>query len=222
MAVKPETCTLDAATLLAERPFTHPARTYDDLLALNRALARLRAVLHSDLPHGIGAMQSCEWDDDQGNHQRILVRAGLNLRTLPMLYLVGFFGQRRATADRERMDTTDQVLVEEMAGAHSEIVCYYTAALESGEYGNMVLSTCESARDEWNASPNHTRAARELAPRYYRTIRLHNGVLDGGLRSAQGPALTVTKYYDYGDASHDGRAPWRGVRIWSPPARLEA
>jgi hypothetical protein len=216
----PDVAALTARTVLAERPFTHPDRTFDDLRVLNRSLARLRAALHANLLQGDGPMTHHSWDDELGNRQRIIVRAGMEIQALPTLWLVGFFGQRRADADRLRMDGVDQALVDDMANEHGKIVCYYTAALENGQYGNMVLSSCDSARDRWNGAVRHARAVRELAPLYYRSVRLHNGVLEGGIAGAQGPALTVTKYFDYGSQAEPERAPWRAIRTWAPPARM--
>jgi hypothetical protein len=38
-------------------------------------------------------------------------------------------------------------------------------------------------------------------------VRLHNGVLPGGLWSSEEPRLVRTKYYDF-----SGPQPWRAVR----------
>jgi len=214
--------TLDAQTLLADRPFTHPDRTFDDLRTLNRSLARLRAALHTGILRGDDPMVSWSWDDEAGNTQRIYARTGINLRELPKLYLVGFFGQRRPDADRVRMDGVDDALIEDMSKNHGQIVVYYTALLENGQYGNMVLSTSDDARGEWNNAVRHAQAVRELAPFYYRSVRLHNGHLSGGLLSADGVMLTVTKYFDYGQQGSSETPPWRAVRVWAPPARLAA
>ncbi|MGL4651737.1 MAG: hypothetical protein ACRC1H_20180, partial [Caldilineaceae bacterium] len=198
MSHSPQPLSLDADALLGDRPFTHPNLTLQDLRTLHQSVCRLRAALHANVFAGDGPMTTWSWDDDRGNSQRIFVRDGVNLRALPRLYVVGFFGQRRPDADRLRMEGVDQALVDDMAHEHSKIVCYYTAALDSGEYGNMVLSSCDSARDEWNGSLRHATAVRELAPRYYRSVRLHNGLLEDGLLSAAVPVINVTKYFDYG------------------------
>jgi len=47
---------------------------------------------------------------------------------------------------------------------------------------------------------------RELAPRYYVTIRLHNGLLPCGLASSQ-MILNATKYYDF-----QSEELWQAVR----------
>lgn len=212
--------TLDAETLLEDRPFTHPARSLDDLRALNQALGRLRAALHSGLLAGDGPIHRWAFVDELELSQRIIVRSGWVIQSLPRLYLVGFFGQRRADADVQQMTDVDDHMVEEMAHRHDKIVAYYTAALPNGQYGNMVLSVSDDARDLWNHGPRHAQAVRELAPPYYRSIRLHNGLLEGGLRCTQGPQLTVTKYYDYGDVGAVPARPWRAVRRWDPPLSL--
>lgn len=211
---------LDARSVLDERPFTHPERTVDDLRALNLALSRLRAALLSGLLQGDGPMQQWHFDDEQGLHQRVIVRSGHNLRTLPQMFLVGFFGQRRESADVAHMSGVDDQMVEEMGRHHEKIVAYYTAQLPNGQFGNLVLSVADGARDEWNQGPRHAHAVRELAPAYYRSIRLHNGLLEGSLLCHKGPMLTVTKYYDFGESGAPGVRPWRALRTWDPPVRL--
>ena len=56
------------------------------------------------------------------------------------------------------------------------------------------------------ASGTPTRRA-ELAPRHYTDVRLHQGVLPGGVGAGDEPILRRTRYYDYRAA-----VPWRAER----------
>ena len=74
----------------------------------------------------------------------------------------------------------------------------------------------------------HGYAVRVLSPLYYRSVRLHNGYIAGGLSagtngSQQGGAIhiTSTKYYDYLDVPSPTGESWRAVRYWQPPVTVE-
>lgn len=208
--------------ILSDRPFTDPNSSSADLRALNRSVCRLRAALHAGLlrplPLGSNRLLGYAWEDDADLEQRILLRAGVDLRQIAPLVLVGFFGQRRRDGDRAAITAMDTTLVEDFAG-HTGLLCYYTSALPNGDYANLVLCASEGAKAHWNSSPDHVRAVRELSPRYYQSIRLHNGRLEHGLGCSGGPQLTLTKYYDYEQPAAPG-VPWRAHRAWSPPLAL--
>lgn len=211
---------LDAHTLLADRPFTHPDRSRDDLRILLRSVAAIRTALAGAPPPDDNPMAMFNWQSDAGAPCRLYVRRGVALAELPLLWLVGFFGTRRENAGRSHMDRIDDALIEEMAHRHLHIVCYCTALLEDGQFGNLVLSTSDDARLLWNSAPLHAQAVRDDAPPFYRSVRLHNGHFAAGLLDPNGPALTVTKYLDYGESGQAGIPPWRAWRVWEPPLRV--
>lgn len=213
-----EMTTLDAAAILPERPFSHPNHTLADLRVLDRCLSRLRAALHTPLLRPEGDLLLYEWQDDAGLGQRIILRQGVELRSYLDVAVVGFFGQRRTAAAPGPIQDLDHELMLALAD-YEEVLCYFTSQLESGDYGNLVLFADEAAKTRWNQHPRHALAAREVAPAYYHSVRLHNGYLGGGILCCDGPILTSTKYYDY-DLPAEAAGPWRAIRRWSPPVRL--
>ncbi len=83
-------------------------------------------------------------------------------------------------------------------------------ALISGNYSNLVLFAHEDAKVRWSRSKAHHQAVSALAPNYYRSIRLYNGILPQGIRHSASLRLGRVKYFDYG---HDPC--WRAVREFS-------
>ena len=49
-----------------------------------------------------------------------------------------------------------------------------------------------------------------VAPAIYSSVRLHNGVLPGGLLSGADPVLVRTKYFDF-----QSEWPWQAVREYT-------
>jgi hypothetical protein len=111
-------------------------------------------------------------------------------------YIVGFFGQKRLNADRAVIAGVDIALLGEFP-AYPAVISYATLELEDGNFGNLVILGDDDGREHWRASTRHQYAVAELAPKYYASVRLHNGVLCGGLKVDSDIRLARTKYYDY-------------------------
>ena len=105
------------------------------------------------------------------------------------LVWVGFFGVKRPDVDRAPLYRMDDELIRELP-AHPGILSYSSLELADGNWGNLILLDGDEAREHWRTSERHAHAARELAPRHYEHVRLHQGVLPGGARagSCAGPA----------------------------------
>jgi hypothetical protein len=104
----------------------------------------------------------------------------------------------------------DEELIQEFPG-HPGILSYSSLELGDGDWGNLILLDGDEAREHWRVSERHAHAARELAPRHYTDVRLHQGILPGGVRARGEAILRRTKYYDYRDA-----VTWRAEREWPP------
>lgn len=212
------TC-LDANAILPDRPFAHPDHSLTDLAMLSRSVAALSALLADGAGAASGAtLMRVEFFDNQHLHQRVILNRRFDLRQLPFMELVGFFGQRCQEADRAALAAVDEELLIELHD-HVDILCYFTSQLVCGDYGNLVLFRTAAAKEHWMESQRHAWAVRQLAPRCYHTIRLHNGFISGGLSPKADLRLTCTKYYDYDQGWTDGR-PWRSVRLYQPPLTL--
>jgi hypothetical protein len=193
--------------LVADRPFTDPAQNAEDLELMRAILAVLRTVLRQPL----------DWPEEP--QPLVLRRVGEADRLVRLvfcrqaalnanedLFLVGFFGQKCPEKDRTLINAVDEDLIHEFS-LHPGILSYSSFELSDGNYANLVLIRPEAARDHWRTSAKHTYAAHDLAPEYYTCVRLHNGLLPGGLWSGRDLRLVRTKYYDF-----SGPEPWRAVR----------
>jgi hypothetical protein len=193
--------------LVADRPFTDPAQNAEDLELLRAILAAVRTVLRQPLdwpeePHPLVLRRVGEAD----RLVRLVLCRQAALKAQKDLFLVGFFGQKRPQKDRALINAVDEDLIHEFS-LHPGILSYSSLELSDGNYANLVLIRPESARDHWRTSAKHIYAARDLAPEYYACVRLHNGLLPGGLWSGSEPRLVRTKYYDF-----SGTEPWLAVR----------
>lgn len=228
--------TLPPEAVLPERPFTHPAHTLADLRALERTWETLRALhrggaLHRSAPaHGGETGETLllrEWCDDLGMIRRVVLNMLHPLEGVADIVMVGFCGRRRPGADPMDIHEMDVELVRDLH-TRVDILCYFTHQLDSGEHVNLVLFRNEESKARWAAGRRHLYAVRVLSTLYYRSIRLHNGHIPGGLNaglneSRNGGAihLTSTKYYDYLEAPSPTGESWRAVRCWEPPVTLE-
>lgn len=82
---------------------------------------------------------------------------------------------------------------------HPYLLSYSSLEIDGGNWRNLVLFSSPHGIGHWAMSVRHAHAARELSPSQYRHIRIHNGVLAGGLMSGDGIRLIRTKYYDFQD-----------------------
>jgi hypothetical protein len=91
------------------------------------------------------------------------------------------------------------------------VLSYSSLELAGGDWGNLILLAGEAACEHWRVSERHADATRVLAPRHYTHVRLHRGILPGGVRAGRAPVLRRTKYFDY-----QGGDTWRAEREWLP------
>jgi hypothetical protein len=185
------------------RPFTDPWWVAQDRAVLAYAMTLLRAALaESALAKQGRDEQAALWIEKDGRQHRLIINNEHLLCTLPHLRFVGFFGQRRRNVEgtqlMDKVVAIDDALVAELT-EHPGIVAYCSCELASGEYGNLVLLADEQAKTQWNTGARHHYVAHVLAPHYYRSVRLHNGSILGGLPAGHAPVIERTQYYDYGD-----------------------
>jgi hypothetical protein len=197
-----------------DRGFTHPDHIPADAAVLDGMRARLYdTLLRSDI--GAGDPRNRELyiqyvkEDDERLHRMVILSRQLLLNAYPLM-VVGFFGERRGEANPALLQDVDTELVQEFLH-HIHVLSYSSLELADGNWANLVLLLGAEGIQHWRASHKHAYAARELAPQFYHTIRLYNGVLPGGLSS---PNLTLvsTKYYEF-----HGQGLWQAVREASRP-----
>lgn len=195
---------LDESGIVESRPFTDVKHTADDLRALRTMANWLAELIREPKPLPVSPRPLTI--ESHGPDRRY-VRAVLNrpelLEADRDFAVVGFFGQRRPHADRMPIDTVDTQLQAEFPD-HPEVIAYCSIQLQDGNYGNLVLLDQEDGREHWRESKRHQYAVSEVAPRFYSSVRLHNGVLHGGLQTGD-IQLRRTKYFDYHEGLWCGR-----------------
>lgn len=193
---------LTAAAPTPGREFAHAHHGRRDLMVMNRMLSRLR--LHIDqVAAPAGGPRRDGFTDDEGEHLIVLPHPEL-LSVTGDLTAVGFFGQARSDVDDTPILDLEDALIDDMP-SNPGLVAYYNVHWPDSGWGNLVLFADEEAKDGWGHDRRHLESI-DLSPRHYHSIRLHNGVLPGGLPGRDGLRLVCTKYLDFD-------RPWRAVRL---------
>ena len=119
---------------------------------------------------------------------------------------VGFFAVKRRDRDSAPLTAMDDELIGEFP-AHPGVLSYSSLELYDGDWGNLILLEGTGRASAGASGERHAHAARELAPRHYTDVRLHQGILPGGVGAGGEPILRRTRYYDYRAA-----VTWRAER----------
>ena len=204
---------LGPAERIDSRPFAHPEHNAADVAALAVMAARLRQLVRECEAQGETApCQSYELSSPHGRRLRVVVSQPAALRGEQDLPVVGFFGHRRQAVPPDVVADKDAIDLELIAEfpQHPGVLAYCSMALDDTNYGNLVVMAQPEVRDEWYTSARHAYASRVIAPSYYTSVRLHHGLLPGGLHSGRAPVLVRTKYYDFSTDWH-----WTAIRQYA-------
>jgi hypothetical protein len=211
---------LGPADVLGERPFTAPQQNEQDVLNLGFMVCELRHLRYRSellplLERGSLALnlqqdRDCLAPDGVcntgGRQYRVAFLKGAALSAGQDLVVVGFCGRKRREANRKLVIAVDEELIAE-SPQHPHFLSYSSLELNNGDWCNLVLFSDWDGLQQWNSSARHWQAVREIAPGYYKTIRLHNALLPGGLLSGEKLKMVRTKYYDF-----TSEAPWLAMR----------
>lgn len=190
---------LSEAEFVPERPFTHPDNNAQDLAHLQSMAEKLAHLLSQS-----GAIPAqprpyvLYLEEADGRRLRVALARPEELLFCTELMIVGFCGHKWPEADRAALDAVDAELLAEFM-QHPHLLSYSSLEVEGGNWRNLVLFSQAQGIGHWAISARHADAVQNLAPLYYQNIRLHNGVLPGGLLAGQKLLLTRTKYFDYQD-----------------------
>lgn len=209
------TITVLAATdLLPDRPFTHPHYIADDGEAL-RYMARTLLETARRPERYVGQPLPVVYFYREPNgryHRQVLVRP--EQLEDENLAIVGFFGWRRPDADRGPIERMDTEMLKELSQQEG-LLAYCSLALQTGDashstvnFGNLVVFAGPDAKARWHASERHRYAASVLAPDYYASVRIYNGLLPHGLSRPESLELYLVKYFDYAS-----KPAWLGQRL---------
>jgi hypothetical protein len=210
---------LDAGATLDNRPFTALEENQGDVSNLTFMVQELRHLLKNPEllpPDGCAMVLNLHIPDPRfapdgvytagARQYRIAFLKTAALSSRADLIIVGFCGRKQAGADRTIVETVDQELVAEFP-AHPHFLGYNSLELAHGDWCNLVLFNHWDGLAHWSTSVRHWQAVREIAPHYYQYIRLHNGIIPGGLTTTSPLILRRTKYYDFSTGEM-----WHAVR----------
>jgi hypothetical protein len=196
---------LDPQELVPGRPFTDPGLIRLDLAALDHMRAALCALLADPAP-APDMQEYLRLGERTGRGHDVTIARRAALLAGGALAVVGFFGHRRRDIDLSPLLEADAALTLEFT-RHTGVLSYSRLELEDGNWGNMVLLADEAAGHLWLGSERHAYAVRQLAPRFYHTVRLHNATLPAGVFGSAPIHLVRTRYYDY-----QAPLPWIAIR----------
>jgi len=200
--------TLSPSAVVPERPFTALEASAADLRVLDQMLVRLRRhVVEVVVPSGASSRDDRVTDPD-GSQLKFVMPDVAGALAPRDLIAVGFFGQARMAVDHAPIVDLEAALIADMGrGGEPGLLVYQNLFWPGVGWGNLVLFDSWEAKDRWGRDdPRHIEAVRR-SPAHYHSIRLHNGVVPGGLFGAGGVRLVRTRYLDY-----SGERPWRAVR----------
>jgi hypothetical protein len=114
------------------------------------------------------------------------------------LSFVGFVSGRQPALSASilnEVERIDELMVAELVNI-SGIFSYSSLEVRPGRWYNLVVFHDAETKVYLKNSHTHSYAAYQLAPQYYEWIRLHNGIMPGGL-AQQELLLQSTKYYTF-------------------------
>lgn len=201
---------LEAEERLPGRSFTDPEHTLADARVMGRMLGRLRLEAGSwpgqRIPVELIAYPK------PGCRHWLAVPCPSALRTAREVTAVGFFGDLRPEVDHAAIYQLEAEVVERLSRyAADGLLSYYDAELEPGIHGNLVLFATREIPPAWHRDLVHARAVL-LAPRHYRCVRLHRGIIGGPLPGSGDLVVERTRYFDFGQ-----EPAWHGRRLFGKP-----
>ena len=187
------------------RPFTKPSLYRSDTRALTYMLHDLKCLIDANrIP--VVPFTAIEWDVNGLSRRAMVCDLGALTGRHKELCFVGFFGERHFDRSMEPLESANAELVLEFRN-YPGILSYSSMELYDGNWANLVIHDVPKAREYWRSSERHAEAAERLSPQFYRSVRIHNGTIPGGLSGGGDVVIQTTKYWDY-----TSKRVWRAVR----------
>ena len=152
-------------------------------------------------------------------HRIVLYRRGENVLHGSSLF-VGFISgvrEHASPATVQEIHRVDKQFMAELAN-NTGLLSYSSLELKKGHWFNLVLLRDPTAKTFFKDSATHGYAAYQLSTQYYAWIRLHHGVLPGGLERKEF-VVQRTKYYIFPEI---GQQPVTGELLYEAPCVQEA
>jgi hypothetical protein len=129
---------------------------------------------------------------------RIAIFRPQELQVMSQVHFVGFISGKLKPGSPQVIDeihSVDKKLVVELINTPG-LLSYSSLELRDGSWCNLVLLSDLEAKTHIRNSETHAYAAYQLSPRYYAWIRLHSGIMPGGLAHNE-MFLQKTRYYEF-------------------------
>jgi hypothetical protein len=185
------------------RPFADHKASEEDLSTMRWMAEHLRSLAVG--PAGGERPVYTHQVDENGATHRIVVPDWRALQADRDVTAVGFFGQIRPAVNHSAIMDLENELIEQLPTVPG-LLTYYNLHRPKQGYGNLVLFASEDSKDGWRDNETHSLAV-ERTPDHYYSVRLHNGLIPGGVMSSASLLLLRTKYFDFRNVPH-----WRSVR----------
>src|ERR1700680_4540869 len=138
-------------------------------------------LLHSALNTTLPSIDYLE-ERRERTHRVVIYQQQEYLLQASLLF-VGFVSgiqPRVSQAIMQELQRVDQLFMAELAH-NAGLLSYSSLELNAGHWYNLVLLSDLAAKTYFKESSTHRYAAYDLAMHYYAWIRLHNGIMPGGL-----------------------------------------
>jgi hypothetical protein len=173
-----------------------------DLIVLRYMVRSVHLTLLKEVAPQVGAMNSAPtlsyFEERRGRTHRIAIYDLQRLQVQRNLAFVGFVSRKQQPLSAsivEDIHEVDRKLVAELVGTPG-MLSYSSLELRTGNWYNLVLFNDLITKRHIKNSETHRYAAYQLAPRYYEWIRLHSGIVQGGIARCD-LVLQKTKRYTF-------------------------
>jgi hypothetical protein len=170
-----------------------------DLVVLRHMVRKLRMTIHTlEQPTSLSQPWLYSLEERHRRTHRLAICGPRELLEHSSLYFVGFVSGKRQSIDQrviDELNRTDKAMLSEIIHIPG-LLSYSSLELRTDNWYNLVLFSDASVKASFDDIATHRYAAYELAPSYYAWIRLHHGILPGGLASHE-MLLQRTKYYTF-------------------------
>jgi hypothetical protein len=190
---------LNTSEGLDERSFPGVEKENLDLVILRYMAQRVYVTLYL-LDEPADQSQPLLYYSEEGRKytHRIAIYGPQELLLNSDLDFVGFVSSKqkpgRAQVIKE-IRAVDKKLIVELISTPG-LLSYSSLELRGGSWCNLVLFSGTGTKKHIRNSEMHTYAAYQLSPRYYEWVRLHNGIMPGGLARNE-LILKKTKYIQF-------------------------
>jgi len=190
---------LNTSQSLDERALPVAGQSNLDLVILRYMTQRIYVTLYL-LDEPVDPSQPLLYYAEEGRKHthRIAIYRPEELQQNSNLEFVGFISAKlkpgRPQVIKE-IRAVDKRLIVEFISTPG-LLSYSSLELRDGRWCNLVLFSGSETKVHIRNSETHAYAAYQLSPRYYDWVRIHNGIMPGGLARNE-IVLQKTKYYQF-------------------------